>query len=180
MKPRIEGGVEKSKTQTKQSLDLADKFYQKIAPINNMIANFDEAARAIDSGAATGKVESLLPSFRQSSIELDNVRRNLGLNVIQNTTFGALSKGELDLAMDTALPTGLNNAQLKVWLQNKKSAQTKLRDYLENAVQYLGEGHTIAELSKMQKQERDTAKGTPSVEEQKTKLIYDPSTGTFK
>ena len=152
------GNVQRSKTSaevgTKQSLDLADKYYQKIAPINNAIANFDDATRLIDSGAGTGKIESLLPSFRQSSIELDNVRRNLGLNVIQNTTFGALSEGELKLALDTALPTGLDAPQLKQWIANKKDAQVKMRDYLENAVSYLGDGHSIADLSKQQRNER--------------------------
>lgn len=157
--PTVAANVTRAKTgaevSTKQSLDLADKYYQKIAPINNAIANFDDAIRLIDSGAGTGKVESLLPSFRQSSIELDNVRRNLGLNVIQNTTFGALSEGELKLALDTGLPTGLDGAGLKQWISRKKDAQIKMRDYLENAVSYLGEGNTIADLSKRQRDERN-------------------------
>ncbi len=174
MKPVIAGATEKSTTQTKQSLDLADKFYQKITPINNSIANFDDAIRLIDSGAGTGKIESLLPSFRQSSIELDNVRRNLGLNVIQNTTFGALSEGELKLAMDTALPTGLNNEQLKQWIQAKKNAQVKMRDYLENAISYLGEGHSVTELSKLQKQEREapTQNHTPGTHKTKSGIQF--------
>lgn len=151
----VAGAKTSAEVGTKQSLDLADKYYQKIAPINNAIANFDDAVRLIDSGAGTGKIESLLPSFRQSSIELDNVRRNLGLNVIQNTTFGALSEGELKLALDTGLPTGLNGPELKDWISRKKDAQVKMRDYLENAVSYLGEGHSIADLSKQQRSERE-------------------------
>lgn len=155
---RISGAKTGAEVSTKQSLDLADKYYQRIAPINNTIANYDDALRVIDSGAGTGKVESMLPSFKQASIELDNVRRNLGLNVIQNTTFGALSEGELKLALDTALPTGLNPPELKNWIAQKKNAQVKMRDYLENAVSFLGEGHTISELSKLQKNERDNQK----------------------
>jgi len=164
MNPQIAGAVEKSQTQTKQSLDLAEKYYGKIAPINNYIANFDDAIRLIDSGAATGKIESLLPSFRQSSIELDNVRRNLGLNVVGNTTFGALSKGELDLALDVGLPTGLEGNELKQWITNKKSAQVKMRDYLESAISYLGEGHSIAELSKVQKENRESDRKTEATQ----------------
>lgn len=154
----VAGAKTSAEVGTKQSLDLADKYYQKIAPINNAIANFDDAVRLIDSGAGTGKIESLLPSFRQSSIELDNVRRNLGLNVIQNTTFGALSEGELKLALDTGLPTGLNGPELKDWISRKKDAQVKMRDYLENAVSYLGEGHSISDLSKQQRSEREKPK----------------------
>jgi hypothetical protein len=162
---------------TKQSLDLAKTFYEKIAPINNAIANFDDAARLIDSGAGTGKIESLLPSFRQSSIELDNVRRNLGLNVIQNTTFGALSEGELRLALDTGLPQGLDGPQLKDWIMRKKDAQVKMRDYLENAINYLGEGHTIADLSRKQRNQRQGGSGnggmTPGITENTTDSSID-------
>jgi len=162
--PKVAADVTRAKTgaevSTKQSLDLADKYYAKIAPINNAIANFDDATRLIDAGAGTGKIESLLPSFRQSSIELDNVRRNLGLNVIQNTTFGALSEGELKLALDTGLPQGLNGPELKQWISRKKDAQVKMRDYLENAISYLGDGHTVSELSNVQRKQR-TQGGKP-------------------
>lgn len=155
------GNIARAKTNaevtTKQSLDLAKDYFEKIAPINNYIANYDDANRLIDEGAETGKIASLLPSFRQASIELDNVQRSLGLNVVGNTTFGALSKGELDLALDVGLPTRLEGKELKDWISRKKSAQVKMRNYLEKAVSYLGEGNTIADLSKVQKQDREQA-----------------------
>jgi len=153
----IAGSKTRAEVTTKQSLDLAKDYFEKIAPINNYIANYDDAARLIDEGADTGKIESLLPSFRQASIELDNVQRSLGLNVVGNTTFGALSKGELDLALDVGLPTRLEGKELKAWISRKKAAQVKMRNYLEKAVSYLGEGNTIADLSKVQKQDREKA-----------------------
>jgi len=155
----IAGSKTRAEVTTKQSLDLAKDYFEKIAPINNYIANYDDATRMIDEGAETGKIASLLPSFRQASIELDNVQRSLGLNVVGNTTFGALSKGELDLALDVGLPTRLEGKELKAWISRKKAAQVKMRNYLEKAVSYLGEGNTIADLSKVQKQDRDLSKG---------------------
>ena len=68
----------------------------------------------------------------------------MALDVIGSVTFGALSKGELDLAKEVALPTGLNTPQLIEYLQRRKVAQEKLREYFNEQVQFLDQGGTIA------------------------------------
>jgi hypothetical protein len=92
---------------------------------------------AIDAGANTGVIASKLPNVTAASIQLANVRQQLGLDVIGSVTFGALSEGELNLALDTALPTGLAPKDLKTYLLNKKTAQTKLAGYLTEQATYL-------------------------------------------
>ena len=75
--------------------------------------------------------------------------------MVGNTTFGALSAGELSMAMSTALPTGLDGPELKEWLIEKKESQEKLADYLESAAIYLGTpGNTHAGWIKKKKLER--------------------------
>jgi hypothetical protein len=155
--PTLQGGIVKSKTEQKQSLDQVEKYFQKLEPINSAINNYDEGIAAIDSGAEVGKIQNLLPSFRASTIELQNITRRLGLDVISNTTFGALSEAELKMALETAAPP-LNSPDLKDWMIRKKDAQIKLRDYVENAISYLGEGNTIADLAKLNKKTRETSK----------------------
>ena len=155
--PTLQGGIVKSKTEQKQSLDQVEKYFQKLEPINSAINNYDEGISAIDSGAEVGKIQNLLPSFRASTIELQNITRRLGLDVISNTTFGALSEAELKMALETAAPP-LNSPDLKDWMIRKKGAQIKLRDYVENAISYLGEGNTIADLAKLNKKTRETSK----------------------
>ena len=99
----------------------------------------------LDKEAKTGPVMSRLPSIRAASVQLDNVQKAMGLDVIGDTTFGALSKGELDLALSKALPTGLKPIALKEWLTAKKEAQEKLTAYLEDVAIYLGvPGNTVA------------------------------------
>jgi len=88
-------------------------------------------------GANTGWLASNLPSVFASSIELDNLQSKLGLAVVGQNTFGALSKGELDLALATALPTTMQEAELADWIDRKLAAQRKLIRYYSDAASYL-------------------------------------------
>jgi len=128
------------------SIRQAEKAFERIAPIRKTVQSIDAAIKAIDEGAQTGVIDKLLPSFRESSIKLDTLMNQLGLDVVASTTFGALSAGELSLALDTALPTGLQPAALRKWLVEKKRVQNLLVEGLENAVTSLGEGKTIRDI----------------------------------
>jgi hypothetical protein len=119
--------------------------FAEVGRIKKNLGNIDEAIAAIDAGASTGVIASKLPNITAASIQLANVRQQLGLDVIGSVTFGALSEGELNLALDTALPTTLQPKDLKVYLVNKKNAQTKLAGYLTEQASYLSKkGNTLA------------------------------------
>jgi len=108
----------------------------------------------VTAGANTGPLASKLPSFRAESVRLDQLRRKLGLDVIGSVTFGALSEGELQLALDTALPTGLDGPELIQWAQDKIDAQEKMATYLENQSIFLSEpGNTPAKWLKKMRDE---------------------------
>ena len=51
--------------------------------------------------------------------------------------FGALSESELELALQTALPTNLSEDALSDWLRRKRDAQDKLADYLTQQARFL-------------------------------------------
>jgi len=119
--------------------------FAEIAKVKKNIGNIDDAIAAIDAGANTGVIASKLPTITAASIQLANVRQQLGLDVIGSVTFGALSEGELNLALDTALPTNLQPKDLRVYLTNKKNSQTKLAGYLTEQATYLTKpGNTLA------------------------------------
>ena len=82
----------------------------------------------------------MFPTFRDSTVKLRAAQRELGLNVIQNTTFGALSQGELDLAMKSALPDDLSSEALQQHVLDKQAAQYKLLNYYYEALDYLAGG----------------------------------------
>lgn len=126
-----------------QSKTLND-FTGQMQPIDDGIRLMKSAIEQIDAGAESGPIARLFPSFRSATIKLDNIQQNLGLNVLQTTTFGALSEAELDLALESTFPLSLQPQELKKFLQDKIAAQEKLQDYLFEAVAFMNEpGNTL-------------------------------------
>ncbi len=114
--------------------------------IKQSLGTIDEAIAALDKGANTGIMQKFLPSFTQATIELENAANRMGLDVVSATTFGALSEGELRLAMDTAMPSNLQPKDLRKWLVDRKKAKQKLGRELRKMAISLGKGKTtIAE-----------------------------------
>lgn len=137
---------------------LIDKGFESIQSINTNIRNMDKAVAAIDAGASTGVIESrFFPTFRESTLRLEQVQKELGLDVVGGVTFGALSKGELDLALAVALNTGLEPPALKQFLVDKKAAQEKLRAYFSEQIDFLDQGGTIAGF--LRQKQRNTGDG---------------------
>lgn len=146
-KALIEEQVTRAQENAKNATGQQKEFYTQLGNIQSNIANYNEAIRLIDEGAATGVVQSKLPSIRAASQKLDNVKNRLGLDVIGNTTFGALSESELAFAIDTALPTNLEGPDLRAWLERKRDAQQKLASYISSAMQFLDiPGNSLADL----------------------------------
>ena len=137
------------------SQERANAAFTQLEKIRGNISNLQEVNRLIDEGADTGVIDSQLPSWRASSIALNAARNRLGLDVVGSTTFGALSEAELELALQTALPTNLEQADLKDWVNRKIAAQEKLADYLEQQVAFLSEpGNSQADWLKFIKKEK--------------------------
>lgn len=136
----------------KAAITRSEKAFDRIEPIRKSIANIDEAMDLIDQGAETGVIAARLPSVRASSIALDNLQGRLGLDVIGETTFGALSEAELKFALSTALPKTLEGPALKAWLQKKKDTQQKLVAYMQGVATFLGTpGNTTKDFIELQK-----------------------------
>ena len=124
----------------------AKEAFTALSNVQRNISNLDQVVEAIDRGASTGVIESTLPAWDASTIELRNLQSRLGLDVIGSVTFGALSEGELNLALATALPTNLTPADLRKWVINKKTAQEKLATYLNEQARFLSiPGSTVGD-----------------------------------
>ena len=150
----------------KQAIAQSGKAFDRLEGINTNIANLNEVVRLVDNGANTGVWASKLPTIRKASIELKNLQNRLGIDVIGAVTFGALSKGELDLATDTALPTDLEEDDLAAWAKTKIKAQEKLRDSIEEFASFTGSGDkTIAEWIAFKKEQQSQSAEVTSQEE---------------
>ncbi|MBL4869832.1 MAG: hypothetical protein JKX72_02635 [Robiginitomaculum sp.] len=152
LKPTVESKIEKAKGDVKASSNIVNESFKRIGSITTNIRNIDRAINAIDRGAKTGVIAKLVPNITAASRELRQIQNELGLDVIGSVTFGALSQGELDLALETAIDLGLEPAALKDVLTRKKAAQNKLIDYLDEQIQFLDDGGTLAGWRAEQKQ----------------------------
>jgi hypothetical protein len=175
--PKIAATTDAAKAAIKLSTDT----FKRLEPIQTNIANIDEAISLIDQGAETGPIISRLPSIRSSSVQLDTLQKKLGLDVISSTTFGALSEGEREFALSTALPKNLAGPDLKKWLQRKKDTQKKLADQLGEAATFLGTpGNTIAdyiEIKKVENLEEQEAATAPQSSVNEGATATNPQTG---
>jgi len=138
----------------------AQKAFENVGKIRKNISNLDSAIAALDAGANTGVIASKFPNWKASTIELQNIQRQLGLDIIGSVTFGALSEGELSLALETALPLNMNEAELKDWLTRKKNAQVKLSDYITEQARFLSvPGRTLGDWLQRSEQRGGTPGG---------------------
>lgn len=145
------GSESGSKKAGDAAIARSEKAFDSVEKIKTSISNIDEGIRLLDEGAETGPIMALLPSVRSTAVQLDNLQSRLGLDVIGNTTFGALSQSELEFALKTALPKNLEPKDLRAWLVKKKESQTKLAGYLTEVAQFLGTpGNTTADWLELQ------------------------------
>ena len=130
---------EEAKNRAKQ----LQSYAKSIPQAQRLVANYEAVLKTIDDGAETGFIMSRLPSLRAASQRLDALQQELGLNVIANTTFGALSESELNFALRTALPTNLNPDELKIEIQRRLEIQNKLIAYMMEAQKFIRDGGTV-------------------------------------
>lgn len=131
--------------------------FDQVGKSRSNIANLEEAKRLVlEEGANTGVIADRLPNWKASTVALDTVKNELGLDVVGSVTFGALSQGELTLALNTALPTNLSEDALVDWIDRKIVAQRKLQDYLYGQAIYLSDGDkTIGDWLRKQRDEKE-------------------------
>ena len=135
-----------SREGTKSAVKAGGEAFGKLDAVGRAINNLDRAIAEIDKGAETGTLSRFLPTFRESTKRLEQIRRELGLDVVALGNFGALSESELNLALDTGIDLSQEPQALKKDLQARKAAQEKVRDALEQAAIFLSNGGTISEL----------------------------------
>jgi len=119
------------------ALDNSEILIQQVAGLNNAIQRLDE-------GAKVGSLDRLLAAFDMPTAALQTQQRELGLGVISSVTFGALSQGELDLALSINAPETNDEAELRNWYERKAAATLKLaQSAKEQAIYFSRPGASI-------------------------------------
>jgi hypothetical protein len=134
MRPIIAGGERGAVV----AQDVVRDTVKQSGLVRKNIDNLQKALQLVEKeGATTGVIAEKFPDWKASTIALRNVQNELGLDIVGAVTFGALSEGELRLALDTALPTNLEPPALAKWIKDKIAAQEKLLGYLNDQARFL-------------------------------------------
>lgn len=148
----------KLKAQFASSQKYSDAALKRADSLDDQLRLMQRAVDALGEGAQTGPVDQFLPTVRAATRELETISNELGITVINSATFGALSESELRLALDTNLPLGLPEGELKQFLKRKMAAITKLRsEILNKAVDMRTMGYDEF-LKKQQTQAQENAR----------------------
>lgn len=125
----------------KKSQDAAGEVYKQYSNISSQIRNLETIRRELNTGnARTGVIDQFMPAFTEATATLRSAANQLGIDIINSATFGALSATELRLALDTAIPQGLGEQELLQYVDKKLEAQKKLQQELAKQADKLASG----------------------------------------
>ena len=124
------GDVEFQKKNAILRSDMIKLSGESMSKIKQNLANYQIALDALDAGeggiAISGRISQFIPDITAAAQSLRTAKSKLGLDIIGSVTFGALSEGELKLAMDTGLPDdNLSPVELRKWITDRIDAQRK-------------------------------------------------------
>ena len=140
---------------TESGMIAADSF-EKIGTNRAMISSLREAARLVEQGAATTKLEGFLKPLDQATSFLKQITGQLTLDQLSQVTMGALSEKELELLQDTAAPSGVDKPAIIKWYRDKAAATEKALGILEQQAVYFSQpGANPGGWIEIQREERE-------------------------
>ena len=123
--------------------DAEKELYTSFSNVSEFVGNFEEllvyATKAVNEGKTTGTgiFGKYLPALNEYSSQIRSIRGRLGLGVVGSVTFGALSKGELDLAMSINFNPSLKGDELINDITNRLNAKKKIQQNMQEAYERL-------------------------------------------
>lgn len=99
------------------------------------------ALLALQDGGESGFVRQYLPTFNAATAALRQSATEMGIDLIQSATFGALSESELNLALSSTIDLSLPPAELRKLLEQKIELQQLLRNELMSKARQLSGGN---------------------------------------
>ena len=142
--PEAEAELETQNAIRLQDIKFAQETGQaamgRAEQLNESINKYYLALDALDQGAKSGIFQSRIAAFDAATAQLRSVANQLGIDVINSATFGALSESELRLALATQLDLNLPEPELRKQLEAQIRAKDKLRAELIKMAQDLTSG----------------------------------------
>jgi len=120
-------------------------YFDRATTIGESIDIMKSARDLAVKGVMTGIAERYLPAVDANTQMFRNLQKDLGINVINSATFGALSEKELELATTKDIPSSLKGQELLDYLDAKIAAQNKMFREMNRKARRLQSGITLGQ-----------------------------------
>jgi hypothetical protein len=111
-----------------KGVDMAQDAMSQTYAIEGNLAVYRDALEAYADGASSGYVQNkFLPAFNDATARLRQAAISLGIQAINEATFGALSEKELQLVLSKGLDLNLKGPELQEHIIRKIDALEKLK-----------------------------------------------------
>jgi len=155
--------IKKRATEAAYDSKRGERALDSLPSLRGNMNDMDNAIKLLQTGKVKlGFLSNKLPNFRAESKALSNIKSRMGLDVIANGKFGALSETELKVAFETAMPEFNDPKEAIDWLTTRRNAIEKIYNNTQDLVSYLGAGGTMREYEAELKADEDKSKNSGS------------------
>jgi hypothetical protein len=123
------------------AMDAGQEAFVAAERSTGTIDTLRRALLALEDGGESGFVRQYLPTFNAATAALRQSATEMGIDLIQSATFGALSQEELKLALSSTIDLSLPPAELRKLLEQKIELQQLLRNELMKKARQLSGGN---------------------------------------
>ena len=119
-------------------------YFNQLATAKSTKNLYEQALKQLEAGAGTGFLESRLPNFTNAAALLENVRQQIGLNVLTDSKLTPVSNADLQVVMNAAIPFEAGEEAVKQWVKDKITAYDKLIPVLDKGVRHFEGGKSMS------------------------------------
>ena len=132
-----------------------DTLFDSINNGNRTLNKYEMAIEQIDKGAESGPVMKMLPSLQDSTLLVDTIRKDIGMEIVGSGVLGVNpTDDDVKLAMEVAIPEGLRPDVLKKEIKRRAQVISDLNNAQREYYRMLDSGMTKGDILKAAEEKR--------------------------
>lgn len=166
------GGRTASTEAAKDTAKYKSTLFDSINNGNRTLNKYEMALEQIDKGAESGPVMKMLPSLQDSTLLVDTIRKDIGMEIVGSGVLGVNpTDADVKLAMEVAIPEGLRPDVLKKEIKRRAQVIQDLNSVQRKYYKMLDSGKTKGDILRMAEEKRAASKEKPASSDQIKSLL---------
>lgn len=161
-----------AKEDAKNAVKYKETLFDSINNGNRTLNKYEMAIEQIDKGAESGPVMKMLPSLQDSTLLVDTIRKDIGMEIVGSGVLGVNpTDADVKLAMEVAIPEGLRPDVLKKEIKRRAQVINDLNSAQREYYRMLDSGKTKGDILRMAEEKRTAQKVKPAGSDQIKSLL---------